>query len=719
MKYSKLQVLVSLALLLGSYIILSNYIWTIVCGIMTLLVVQACAVYFFIKIKPNFEDNQAVFIDNSLELQDRANRNRVKRDNFVKCLCITDNFGILCTGSEGKMMELHKNLKKLIENEKTFSLNLEKACEKSILEKIQKKNQGFLENLLDILLLLSKSYYKDCKELESIILVGVKLMKKDIKARHKDLTQRVKKSGELFNKETENLQKFTKKLEKNKRNLKLFENSYEEYIKKNESYENTLKLESKIKILTNRVFKNRHQIQITKDNIIKESSIYLQQIQNFYKELQEINTIKGESHRSYIQCFFSTLQDMLKKTHKKIENFINNIYKVEITHLSSNEEELEKSFSYRNPSEKYNEIKEYYGKLDKFIESYALIEQTCTEEFISTLESWKISQGIGLDSACFDLSNSVSTVRSNLQEFVKECDFIRNTLQRYIKSISSIEMTDEIISIHLINIQESNRSFSSVLLSNLSQKIKAVSEFSHFFDTIEEVKEAFEFTSEADFHNYQCPYYRYEVEVEQNTSTQSADIEDSDWLNKLLYVYTEEWKTSSKFQTYICNKIAKKLNKDNPQFIGSILVSDFKYDGAAPYLKDFKPYNTNNLNDFYYDFLINLDADVTFHIVVPVHFGIFKFEVSAIITILNFSAKVRLFYTSVNDDQSWYSFAEKPDLNLYFFPRIHNKYLDINQIPLVKYLIKKGLELKLSNYIYPKKRSVKIIKGRPKRTQYS
>ena len=44
------------------------------------------------------------------------------------------------------MNELYTNLKELVSSDKSFASNLEKACEKSILEKIQQKQRGYLDD---------------------------------------------------------------------------------------------------------------------------------------------------------------------------------------------------------------------------------------------------------------------------------------------------------------------------------------------------------------------------------------------------------------------------------------------------------------------------------------------------------------------------------------------------------------------------------------------
>ena len=123
-------------------------------------------------------------------------------------------------------------------------------------------------------------------------------------------------------------------------------------------------------------------------------------------------------------------------------------------------------------------------------------------------------------------------------------------------------------------------------------------------------------------------------------------------------------------------------------------------------------------NQFFYDVWIVANGETSFKIIVPIELTYFTINFEAVVSITDFSGKIRLFYTSADEDQSWYSFVEKPIIRLLVYPKVSNNFIDVNQEFNIKYLIDKALDKKLSNYVYPKKRSVKIPKARPKRQQY-
>lgn len=706
-------------------IIYSDFGRVFIGSIIFTLIVQGAAVYYFTKIKvsPGFDDEDD---ENSVSLQreqsEETSRMFVKfnnrRKSCIPCLCSTDNFKSLCSGSEIIMNELHANLKDLIVNDKNLAISLGKICDTPLLERLQQKQKNYLIDIYKTLKKISDYCLEDCKELDDSLLVGVKLIEKDIKKRLKDLSEKLKKSGENFYKQIENIRMYSEKVEKNKKNLEIAKSSYEQFSSRAENFETTLKYESKIKIITNKLSKNRHRVEITKDNISKESLIYLEDAKKYYEEIIEINKMKGESHRSYIQCYLTTIQNMWKLSHDDLAKLAEetNPY----NDLSSRSIVLEDDTdrqSLKKPTEKYTETKEAFQKLDKFIESYANLESDNMKKFTSIFFNWHVCSSIGLDSAFFDFSHSMDIITENLQEFQKECDFIRSNIQTHIKSMLQYsELTEDARTNLLSNFSDCRRLFLSILLSNYSEKIKMISTASKYFEALDDIKEMLSFNKESQIHNNLCPFYK-EENVEHDAQINISETENAQWLNNLLMVYVEEWRNSQKFQEYICKKVAKKLNKDNPKIIGNITVNNFKYDGPPPTVRDFYSKSSKE-HDFNYQFWLTINGEVSFVMVMPIELMFFTFTITCIISITDLSGKIRLCYTSYSDDQSWYSFSEMPSLSLSIFPLVSEKYLNINQIPAIKWLIAKALDLKLRNYIYPKKRSVKIPKARAKRFQY-
>lgn len=719
MNYSRNQISVCVGLFAFIIFVYWNFYYILALAVVSTLGLQAAAAYYLVKVKIKKAPEEIPSLS-PVETQENSVNLRKdfgKRKTNIPCLCTTDNFKALCTGNEKMMNELLANLKELVANDKNFAVNLEKACEKTVIQRIQQKPTNYLEDLWKVLIKISRIYEDNSKDLDDTLLLGIKLMEKDTKKRHSKLAEKMKKAGETFCKEIENVQKLTGKVEKCKKNLSIAQSSQEKSKNKSANFEKSLEIESKIRILSNRLEKNRHLLEITRDNILKESKPYLAQVEALFGDLIEINKMKGESYRSHIQFYLTNIQNLWKESHLELEK-LTLPGKSHTERLEIDSERL----STKRTSERSTEIKEAMSKLDKFIETYAQIEKSNMENFVYIFENWQLSHEIGLESANFEFLQAMDEIKKNLKEFQKGCEFIRGNIQSSLvifnQTITGVsEIREDILDKQQIEIDEVKMLFLSILLSNLSEKCKIISLAARHFESIEEVKEMLQFFKDAEIHSYSCPYYKYKVNLVEASPNAFTNTEEALWLNNLLSVYVEEWKDSEKFQTYICRKLAKKLNKDNPDIIGNISVKNFQYEGPPPTVRDFAS-QTEQTTDFHYDFTVIVNGEASFTICVPLKFGVFNPQISAVIKVTDFIGKIRICYTSVGDDQSWYSLPEKPTLKLSVFPMIHGKFLDISHIPAVRHILNLALGKKLDNYIFPKKRSVKITKGRAKKAQY-
>ena len=319
MDYTQYQKIIIGALTISFLIICTIYFYTLLYSILFTLLLELGLYSYLSYLKTKVSSKNSPDADSITEplsailpkeSASSFSRNVIKRKTNIPCLCNSDNFQVLCTGTDKMMTELLTNLKDLMNNDKNFALSLEKNCEKTVIERIQNKNKGFFEDLCKVLDNISKIMINECKELDDSLILGIKLLEKDFCKRHKDLSEKVKKAGEIFSKEIENIKKFTEKMEKHGRTLSNVRSTHDRYANAKNNFEKCLELESKMKILSNKHSKYRHKVQITRDNTLKESIKYLEQIKDLYRELVEINKMKGESHRSYIQCYLTTIQNM-------------------------------------------------------------------------------------------------------------------------------------------------------------------------------------------------------------------------------------------------------------------------------------------------------------------------------------------------------------------------------------------------------------------------
>lgn len=697
----------------------SDFYFTFKAAIIFTFLGELCLFYSYHKFQPFLSEPEPY---EDIELEDTPElvvssskfnfRNSIRRKTTIPCLCTSSNFSSLCSGSEQIMSDLHKNLKVLIANDKNCWTLIEKLSEISVLDRIQNKHT-YIVDLLKILAHMSKFNLSEMKELEESMLLAVKLMERDLRKSQKDLTESLKKAGEVYLQEVTNIRKFMDKVEKHKRELAINKGSYEQSTGKPELFDTTLKLESKMRIISNKISKNSHKVEISKDNLVKESSSYLEKTNKLYSEFIEINKLKGESYRSNIQCYLTTLHNVWKQSHSELVAMAetNNSFNESSRTI---EDEGEKTL--RKPASLLPEVKEQMQKLDSLIESFASIEKDHMQKFMNVFDDWEISPDIGIESGYFDFMHSVGMLKENLQEFQKECEFIRHGLAANLKNFS-FEATEENLFAQSSNFFESKKLFLSILLSNYSEKVKIITGASKYFETNEELKEMLSFSKLSDRHIPRCPYFTDGVSIDFDPKAQQKNTENAQWVNNLLEVYIEEWKTSPKFQEYICKKLAKKLNKDNPNCVGNITVRDFSYSGPAPNIRDFLCKSESHL-EFNYEVCVSTMGNIQFTVRVPLNFGVLNFDIEAIVRIAEFNGKIRICYTAEGDEQSWYSLVGTPILDLEVFPKVGNAWLDVNSIPAVKWVIEKAIMLKLRVYAYPKKRSIKIPKARVKRQQY-
>ena len=301
----------------------SDYYLTFKLSVIFTLALEALGVYLYHKFHP-LDYNETPFQDLDFENTDLVStaskfnfRNSNRRKTAIPCLCSTENFKSLSTGNEGIMSDLHKNLKELILNDKNSWSKIDKLCEISLIDRIQQK-QNFLVDLLKILSHIGSFSLNEAKEMEESMLFAVKLMEKDVKKSQRELTDKIKKSGEVFMQELAKIKKFMEKVEQNKRDANELKGCLDMNMGKPDSFDANLKLESKIRILMNKISKNSHKVEVCKDNFLKENARYLETAQKIYAQFLEVNKLKGISYRSNLQCYLTHMHDVWKKSHSEL-----------------------------------------------------------------------------------------------------------------------------------------------------------------------------------------------------------------------------------------------------------------------------------------------------------------------------------------------------------------------------------------------------------------
>lgn len=130
-------------------------------------------------------------------------------------------------------------------------------------------------------------------------------------------------------------------------------------------------------------------------------------------------------------------------------------------------------------------------------------------------------------------------------------------------------------------------------------------------------------------------------------------------------------------------------------------------------MSDFTPLSKEGELDFFYEFNLGFEGEVVIDLDFYALLGPAKILVTVKVKLNSFYGRLMLFYTPSDKGKSWYSFADTPALDVTIEPVLgkSNKF-ELKNYPKIMELIKQGVDKKLKKFIFPKKRSIKIPKGK-------
>ena len=237
-------------------------------------------------------------------------------------------------------------------------------------------------------------------------------------------------------------------------------------------------------------------------------------------------------------------------------------------------------------------------------------------------------------------------------------------------------------------------------------------------DKIDDYEPDIQFNRVAKNHRNQCPLYVPDLMDEDITTNpvqepiKSGSPESAVWLNDLLATFISEWRHSEKFNSYICRRLKKVYNKDNPDYIGEIDVKSVELGNESPEIKDFIRLETDNDLEFFYEFDLWFRGDLKMHLEFELKWSVATILVNVKVILRSFYAKLRFFYTTSSLGSSWYSFISEPVHQISLEPVLGkmNK-IALSKFPQINALIVSILSKKIRKYVWPNRRSVKIPKG--------
>jgi hypothetical protein len=692
--------------------------------------------------------------------------NYEKRLDIVECICSEESFEIIITGNEKYFLELLDYMKEFISNQKKYGNGLIKLGEIGLIEQLNsKKSMKNLKNFRNLLFEIGQKYLKESENLYDSIIPKISSFEKESKIKYKELAMQLTNAGVNFYNLTNDIKKQLNKLPDLQSVQKKASKEFKIAKKDLAQFETLVKKEMKLKKVTNDISVIKNQIHNLSSSMQKESAIYLPKATKIMKELSEFDKIKISKYKSILKLWLSCLLQVLNFSYDSIEAFelknneeetleikgangikltLDRLKSAVTSNKISEKLKLKKMFS-NLASSFHSKSKELEKKLEKleghgndlyqFFNLMINTEEEFLKEYIRVISNWHELKNP-------ELKSKILEFKTRFLKFFKE-DYEYKS-QMYVSVNKSKSFIEEVHTLH----KDSLRNFTPDELNFLEHRVKELSETylsiivdskenllkclkqrtQNFIAEInisinnlsqpESLQEDVMFNRIAKNHRVECPHYMHDpinyqeenFHIEEPVKVGSP--ESGIWLNDLLSAYISEWRNSPKFKSYLCARLKKIFNKDNPDYIGEIEVKDVEIGDQAPELKDLIRLKTENVRDFFYEFDLWFRGDIKIHLEFELKWSVAAFLVNIKVVLRSFYSKLRIFYTPSNIGTSWYSFISEPVHQIVLEPVLGkmNK-IALSKFPQINSLLVSTLSKKIRKYVWPNKSAIKIYKG--------
>lgn len=690
-----------------------------------------------------------------------------RRFTLMQCLCNGGKFALLITANDPTFSDLVGVFKEFLLADKKYANGLVKLGEVSVFEKIKsKKSLAQFKFFRDFCFETGKKYLKDNELMINGLVQDAAQAHKDIIKKYKDFGLRFRNAGEKFYGYSTEIVKLAGKLSELKEQFKEANMEFSDARKDLAQFETLVKKEMKLKKINNEVNSVKGQISKLMEAMHEESLVFAPKANEVMKDVSMIEKIISQKYKLFIEKWINYTLELITFSLHKLDNFTEPVeeeksegirtLKRTMTFIKSALNKTEKatethrirrlltnlsSSENSNPTLKHIEKKssklnEYISDVIKFLTYLNNLEEENYKDNLRILNSWGIIDNICIEDPLTELKNRLIDMQSYSKELrveifncITKCkDFLEmvSNMSREALQYDSSVIDSQIAENRIIELRnEYNKVIDYVkekvplAYKLLYQKYqKELHEALEDFELMEDINENLSFNHIAKLHRQQCPYFIINIDDNENESSfvkepeKVGEPESAIWLNDLLDTFISEWRHSPKFIAYICRRLKKIYNKDNPEYVGEIEVKDVEIGQEPPEIRDFTPLETENDYEFLYDFELWFRGDVKIHLEFDLKWSVAAVPVSVKVVLRSFYSKMRFFYAPSKNKCSWYSFISEPVNQISIEPVIGKmSKIALSKIPQINTLLVSALSRKIRKYSWPNKRSIKIFKG--------
>lgn len=688
-----------------------------------------------------------------------------RRLTMIQCPCTEEKFQTLVLGNEKVFADLLGHIKELINSHKRFGAGLVKLGEIGLIEKLKsKKSMELWKNFRKYLLEIGENFLKETENFNDTLVGKILAIEKEITKQYKELSQNLRNCGENFYKLTAESEKLMKKLQSLQKSHRKANSEFKDAKNDLAQFETLVKKEMKLKKINNDVAVLKGQIKNFTELTSEEVTGYLPKATEIVREASKLDVVCSEHYRNFIKQWLELLLNhylLSAENISKIENsfeesksekltglnktvnFLKSTLKNEKIHEQFKLKKLFSSFTKETPAsdlkkleKKLEKIGEYGNDMLKFLNFLVSNEEDHFTEILRILSSWHNIKNFQLEAQLGQIKSQLLNLFTNAKSYKQEilipigkCKELNEVVGKFCADVLSQLDPSKIQSIRS-QIMDFKLKYESLIMEAKEKVFQSFHE--KFLKCANELKSCLEYLQEdtdylgnneefshnAKSHRIQCPFF---LPALQNEDFEIHSIEEpikcgtsesALWLNDLLSTFLSEWRVSPKFNDYIRAKLKKIYNKDNPSYIGVIEICDVEIGDQAPEVKEFTRLETENDNEFYYDFDLWFRGDVKIHLEFPLKFSVAEMNVSVKVVLRSFYGKFRLFYTPSRSGSSWYSFVSEPVHQITLEPVLGKmSKIALSKVPQLNSVLVSRLSKKIRKYVWPNRRAIKIFKG--------
>lgn len=713
-------------------------------------------------------DPQDLSIEVSTPKKFELGKYLIRKFSLIQCFCTHSKFSTLLSGSDSSLDDLSTYFKDLLSTQKKFGLGLIKIGEIGLLEKLKSNKimrswKLFREFCLDT----GKYYASETEIIIETLCPKILKFSKELEKKFKDLKNQLKLSGEKFSNLTGESQKIIPKLRSLIESLNKANEEFDEVKKDLAKFETLVKKEMKVKRINNEIQILKTQLVKVNENLAEESKKYVPKASEVLMEFGNLQKVQARQFKSFFENWlvfqykiFEFSLGRLEKAlvddrdeeskstqHPSVKQTVAFFKKAfTSTEKSSEIKSITRFFSSFTGSENQNsafklaesksaKLESKVSDLKKFLSIIQNVQEDMQKEHLRVFESWKVISNYYIEDSITQIIRSLKEMYGNNSEFIVGYSDCTQLIHEFSERIQIYKqdsfLNDNSLEDHqqaesrykdlkkeFLPVIEATKSKMLTCFRNTLYRYKdTLQRTLSLLEIIEDREESLSFQSSTKDHSIRCPYFlaNFEEKIIDSGLTQEpkkvGKPESAVWLNDLLRTFISEWRYSPKFIKYMCNKLQKGLNKDNPEYIGEITVSDIEVGSQTPELKDLIALQTT-ANEFLYEFDLWFRGDVKVTLEFELKFSVAAVLVNVKVVLRSFYAKLRFFYAQSSLKPSWYSFVSEPVHQISLEPVLGkmNK-IALNKIPQINTILVSMLTKKFRKYVWPHKRSIKIFKG--------